>query len=205
MARRRFGFDIRQAGRQIGIVFLVVLIVNVAASIFLVRPTVRAFRTLQEDSAPQLNRLRERQREVEAREAFLQALVQAQVDLKALREEVLSTRQRRMVEVQVELAKLARQFNINLERVQYENDLLEDEGLERFAMVVPLEGGYANLRKFIEAVEKSERFLVIERVALGSGQDGGTLLQLNITLATYFDVPELREDRDARPARRGRT
>lgn len=202
MTKRRVGFDIRQAGRQIGIVFLVVLIVNIAVAAFVVRPTVRAFRSLDENSLPQRNQLRQRQKQVEGREAFLAALVQAEVDLQTLRGEILSTRQRRMVEVQVELAKLARQFNINLERVQYENDLLEDEGLERFAMVVPLEGGYANLRKFIEAVERSERFLVVERVALGSGQDGGTLLQLNITLATYFDVPELREEHDTRRSER---
>jgi Tfp pilus assembly protein PilO len=59
-------------------------------------------------------------------------------------------------------------------------------------MVVPLEGGYANLRKFLQAVESSSKFLVIEQVALAQGHEGGAILQLNIALATYFDDPEAR-------------
>ena len=57
-------------------------------------------------------------------------------------------------------------------------------------MTVPLEGGYANLRRFLQAVEVSDKFLVVERVALGEGKRGGAMLQLSITLATYFDAPE---------------
>jgi len=60
---------------------------------------------------------------------------------------------------------------------------------------VPLEGGYHNLRGFIQAVESSSQFLVIERVVLVRSKEGGVLLQLNITLATYFDAPELRRAR----------
>jgi hypothetical protein len=57
-------------------------------------------------------------------------------------------------------------------------------------MVLPLEGGYASLRGLLEAVERSDKFLVVERVTIGQGRDGGVLLQLNVTLATYFDAPE---------------
>ena len=57
---------------------------------------------------------------------------------------------------------------------------------------VPLEGGYANLRKFLQAVEGSDKFLVVERVALARGKQGGRMLDLNISLATYFMAsPEL--------------
>ena len=62
-------------------------------------------------------------------------------------------------------------------------------------MIVPLEGGYQNLRSFIQAVESSEQFIVVERVQLGRSNEGGVMLQLNITLATYFDAPELRKQR----------
>ena len=56
-------------------------------------------------------------------------------------------------------------------------------------MIVPLQGGYAALRQFLNAVEESDKFLLVERVVLAQGQDGGVLLQLNITLTTYFDAP----------------
>jgi len=57
-------------------------------------------------------------------------------------------------------------------------------------MTVPLEGGYPNLRKFLQAVEHSDQFFVVERVSLARGKAGGKLLSLNIILATYFTAPE---------------
>ena len=56
-------------------------------------------------------------------------------------------------------------------------------------MNVPLEGGYPALRRFLQAVEQSDKFLIVERVALAKGKEGGVMLQLNITLATYFNAP----------------
>jgi Tfp pilus assembly protein PilO len=113
--------------------------------------------------------------------------------MKRLAEDVLSTRQRRMIGVQLEVARLAREFGIALDRVQYENQIIDNGALERFGIVVPLSGGYTNLRKFIHAVESSENFLVIERVALGQGKSAD-VIELNITLATYFIAPDAKLD-----------
>ena len=109
-----------------------------------------------------------------------------------------------MVTAQLEVADLARQFGVAVEKVEYRNETLMDEGLDYMGMVVPLEGGYTNLRRFIEAVEESDKFLVIESVSLDQAKDGGTLLQLNIALATYFDAPGVPEEQRERP-RRGRS
>lgn len=200
-------FDIRQMGRRIVTALLAWLVLNIVFLALFVRPRVREFRTLEEESRPRLEALAQRQQEVEEEEAFVEGLRQAETDLATLRHTVLGDRRSQMVPIQLELARLASQFNINLERVQYQNSDLVEEGLERMAMVVPLEAGYGNLRKFIQAVEGSEKFLVIERVALGQGKEGGSLLQLNITLATYFDAPRLRkkqENEDRRQPRRQR-
>ncbi len=78
--------------------------------------------------------------------------------------------------------------------VDTDTEYMAGQGLERFAMVVPLQGGYANLRHFIQAVESSDKFLVVERVAIDRAKDGGVLLQMNITLATYFDASGLLDD-----------
>ena len=98
-----------------------------------------------------------------------------------------------MIGVQLEVARLAREYGIALDRVRYENEVMDNGALERFAIVVPLTGGYAALRKFIQSVESSENFLVIERVALGSGKSID-VLELNITLATYFIAPDANLD-----------
>ncbi len=186
--RLRPRFDIREAGRPIVGTLVAVLAVNVLATVFLVQPARREMERLRDDSQPRVIRVRDREKQVVEREKHLAALRQAESDLDRLRGEVLATRERRMIEVQLELARLAKQFGINLARVQYENQMLEEYGIERFAMVVPLEGGYTNLRKFMQAVEDSKRYLLLDRVALAEGADGGQLLSLNVTLATYFSA-----------------
>ena len=126
----------------------------------------------------------------------------AEGDLVYLRQEVLSTRELRLVDVQQELATLCGQFNIDIDSVAFTNELLRDEELDRMAMVVPLEGGYESLRRFLLAVENSSKFLLVERVALGEGKDGGARLKLDITLTTYFDLPPEMKGKRSRGGRR---
>jgi len=203
MTRRRLRFDLRQAGGHIRTVLVLWAVANAVLFLLLVRPAVREYRNLLEGTGPQQEELRVQREEVERREAYLAALVQTEQDLERLRQDVLSTREQRMVDVQLELKALADQFSIDLDSVTFDNELLRDEELDKLLMVVPLEGGYTNLRRFLQAVERSDKFLVVEGVALGQGKHGGVMLQLNISLATYFDAPaELKRVNEAE--RRGR-
>jgi len=183
--------DIRQVSQQIVVLCIVLLAGNAFFYALLVRPRLEEHRALTTANAPRIRELERREAAVRTREAYVGSLKQAEEDLARFRKEILQTRNQRMIEVDEELARLAENFSINMDQVQYQNDILEDEGLERFAMTVPLQGGYANLRTFIQAVEESSKFLIIERVALAEGAEGGVLLTMNITLATYFDLPEL--------------
>ena len=185
MTARRPRFDVREASGKILLVLGVLLIANVAVSVLVVRPKVVRYRQLTDLSSPQRQVVKVREREVVENENYRAALEKARDDMKRLAGEVLSTRQRRMIGVQLEIAKLVREFGISLDRVQYQNEPVDNGALERFAIVVPLAGGYSNLRKFIQSVESSDNFLVIERVALGTGKSTD-VVELNITLATYF-------------------
>lgn len=190
---RRLKFDIRQAGRHILMVLLVWFVANSAFYLFATRPRIKEYASLVEGSAPQLAALEKRKKQVELREGFLKKLDRAEDDLRHLREEVLSTREERMVDVQRELQRLCGQFNIDFESVTYDSEALLGQELDKLIMVVPLQGNYANLRRFLQAVEGSEKFLLVERVALAEGKEGGVLLQLNITLTTYFNTPTAEE------------
>ena len=199
-------FDVRSNGRQAAIALAIGLALNAGAYLLLVRPHVRQAHQMEDESEPRLRQIKDREAAVAAKEKFVQAVETATKDLTSLRQDVLSTKRQRMIAVQLEVAELATEFGINLERVQYEApdpDQAAKEGLERFGMKVPLKGGYANLRKFLQAVESSDEFLVIEQVALENGVGQG--LELNITLATYFDAPELRVQPAPRGGRRAPT
>lgn len=202
MMRRLRRLDIRQAGRRILVALGGLALLNGAIYFVLTQPAVREYRRLTEGREP-FRKLNERREVVEDHEGFLQAVQLAEQNLESLREEILSTRNRRMVAVQAELARLCDRFGIDLDSVGFSSELLLDVGLDRLAMNVPLEGNYASLRKFLQAVEDSDKFLVVERVSLARGKEGGSMLGLNITLATYFTAPRgLIERQRARDRRR---
>ena len=189
MRARRPRFDIREASGIVFILLGALLLANVAISVVVVRPKVVRYRQLTDLSSPQLQVVKTREKEVAQKEDYRKSLEKARDEMKRLAGDVLSTRQRRMIGVQLEINKLARSFGIASDQVHYENESVDNGALERFGSVVPLAGGYADLRKFIQAVESSDNFLVIERVALGSGKSSD-VLELDITLATYFISPD---------------
>ena len=200
-AARKPRFDVREASGKILTVLGALLLVNAAVSVLVVRPAVERYRKLTDTSNPQVQALAKREKDVAAQEAYRTALEKARDDMRHFAGDVLSTRQRRMIAVQLEVSKLLHEFGIAYNRVQYENEELENGALERFATVVPLAGGYANLRKFLQSVESSDSFLVVERVTLGNGKSGD-VVDLDITLATYFIAPDAKLDNfGKRPAR----
>jgi len=205
MSERRLRIDIRQLQTPLIIVLGAWAVAALVFHFVFTRPRVVEFASLADGTGTKQRELLERKKLVEEREAYLELLQRARTDLTVLRSDVLSTRDARMVEVELEIEALCNQFNINLDRVSLDHEVLEAEELDRMEQVVPLEGGYANLRRFLHAVEESDDFLIVERVALAEGQEGGVMLELSITLTTYFDLTEAEKQRlrqQAGPRRR---
>lgn len=189
MTPRKRAFDIREASGRIALVLFALLAADVAVSVLLVRPEVAKYRQLTDETGPHVQVVKEREKDVLSKEAYAASMIKARDDVKHLAGDVLSTKQRRLIAVQMEIDQLEREFGIAYNRVNYENESLDNGAVQRFGIVVPLAGGYTNLRKFLQAVEGSENFLVIERVALGTGKSAD-VVELNITLATYFVNPD---------------
>jgi Tfp pilus assembly protein PilO len=68
----------------------------------------------------------------------------------------------------------------------FSRDAVRGAPVERIAIRLPLEGDYAQLVGFLRAVERSERFLTVDRVAL-RGEEGGA--RLEVELSTYVARP----------------
>lgn len=190
MTPRKNRFDVRDILKPVLAVLALFLVINIAFFLIFVRQDLKKLRSVERDSAPQFEALAKLRDQVERQESYLDGLEKATGDLKYFREEVLSTREKRMIDVQDELDKLCGQFNIDLAKVSYDNQVLAAEDLELFRMVVPLEGGYSALRRFLQAVESSDKFILVQSVVLGQVGMDGRVLQLDITLDTYFDAPE---------------
>ena len=203
MTASRNRFDIRQHGRLIVLVLGALAVVNIGAYFLWVGPQLREFNAVTGANSPRIQLLRTKQENVRDLEAYVEALDQARADLRTLQKDVLATREERMVAVQAEIRDLCNEFKIDLELVNYEFGELSAEALEFQRMVVPLTGGYSSLRGFLQAVESSDKFIVVEKVVLGQTKEGGVLLDLKITLSTFFDSPKLRKRRTG-AARRSR-
>ncbi len=191
MKARRVRFDIRRQGMPILVGLLVLIVANTLAWAVLVRPKAAEYLDRTKDGGgEEQQELREYRDSVLTAEAYVAGLGKATDDWRYLRTEILSTRNEQLVEVMQELTRLCAEFRIDFNTVSVRNEVLLEEGLDRFAMVVPLEGGYANLRRFLQAVEASEKFLVVESVSLDGAVRGSSSgnLHLNITVASYFSV-----------------
>ena len=194
MTRKPSRFDLRQSMRTIGIVLGVLAAINLVFYLVAVQPIVSRFDRLSGVDQP-FSRITETRATVETQEGYLEAVQRAKADLSELNQQRLSTRKERMVDVERELARLCEEFGIDLLEVSIEFDSTLEEGLERMTMDVPLEGGYRELREFLQAVEQSDEFLVVEAVALTQADLGGNVLSLSIMVTTYFQVPQERIDR----------
>lgn len=62
-----------------------------------------------------------------------------------------------------------------------------DARVERVVVTLPLEGSYAQLVGFLREVERSPRFLTVDRVAMRADHDGATTLQ--VELSAYLRPP----------------
>ena len=191
MKPRRMKFDVRRQGLPILVGLVAMILINTVAWAVFVRPkSSEHFARTQGRGGEEQQKLREDRNSVEEAEAYVEGLGKATEDWHYLRSEILSTREEKLVEIQQELTRLCAEFRIDINTVSIKNEILREEGLDRFAMVVPLEGGYASLRRFIQAVEASEEFMVVESVALDGATHGAATrnLHLNITVASYFAV-----------------
>jgi len=119
--------------------------------------------------------------------------------------DILGTKDSRMIRIQREVRALAASFGMDPETINYQPEFLGDVSLVRFQINVPLVGDYRNLRQFINKVEQSNNFLIIDSVTLGGAKDGGALLDLNIQLSTYFNSPEAKTLPGAKAQAKGRT
>jgi Tfp pilus assembly protein PilO len=127
---------------------------------------------------------------LEARRKELQTLVNRvrtnDLQVRQLYDERLSTRGRRLTGVTAEVKRLAGQAGLRPRTISYPEDDIEEYGLVKRSFVFPVDGTYAELRKFVHLVELSPSFLAVEEISLAGGGEEGPELKINMKISTYF-------------------
>lgn len=145
--------------------------------------------------ATEMKRLEGRRKELETLVARVRT---NDLQVRQLYSERLSTRRRRLTGVTAEVKKLADQAGLRPRTVSYSDEESEDYGIVKRSFTFPVEGTYAELRKFINLLELSPSFLAVEEISVTSGEEGQEL-KINMTISTLFAV-EPGEAAATRPA-----
>ena len=166
------------AARRFWWAALALLLANGLALLLLVLPA-REQRLRQEDQVLDLQRrIRALQREGQSSDVLLTAFRQAEEFAQGY------PRRGELVAVIGRLTKLARSLAIDIPAVDYRPSELKEAGLTKVTLIMPLEGAYGKIRRYLYELESMRRHLVIERVSLRDPQ-GTSDLQVQLQLALY--------------------
>ena len=167
------------------------ILLNILVFLFLGLPArTRVFR-LQSEHADSQSKVLMQEREITNLKERLTALEQARKDLDLMYTQVLSPRKAGVTDIRVELESLAQKLQIRKQDFSYGYTPLPELGLLQFTLGVPVGGNYRNIRRFINEIERSTHFLILDRVVLSSEQTGEQL-NLDFRLSTYLKEEEKR-------------
>jgi Tfp pilus assembly protein PilO len=96
-----------------------------------------------------------------------------------------ATRRQRLTDVTAEVQSLARKAGLDPRSISYPEQEIEDYGLVKRSFAFSVDGNYVDLRKFINLLELSDSFLVLEEANLAESSRGPEL-RINLILSTLF-------------------
>lgn len=83
-----------------------------------------------------------------------------------------------------EITQMARSSGVTASDVKFNSSQVKDRNLTQFEISADVQGDYQGLIRFINAIERSNHFYVLDGLTLASETSGG--LKLNLSLRTYF-------------------
>jgi Tfp pilus assembly protein PilO len=201
-----YGLDLARVYREKRRLILplaILLVANLAALLLIVYPLSRRVAGTEQRAQDTSMRLARASQEYRAARATLEGRERTDKQLERFYTEVLpkdQTAARRIT--YLKLAQLARDADLLYVNRSFETLPAEQKSeLTRMNIDVPLQGEYADMRRFIHTLETAPEFIVIRGVQLAkSGKDKSSALTLTLTLSTFYRTAEGQDgqDRDRR-------
>jgi Tfp pilus assembly protein PilO len=188
-------FDLRARLRPVLITLGAVLALNVLLLFTLIRPRQADAASADATTASLAARVDRAENRVHSLAEAEKRLQEGRAELDRFYDEVLSSKAKRLVGIQRELQEICDTFAVQPTQISFAHEPVKGTDLVRIVIDLPLVGGYNNLRQFIQEVEHSKEFLILESIQLQESEQGGALLNLKVRLASYFRdtaQPELR-------------
>lgn len=167
----------------------------IGAALLLVNIAVLFLISLPKINAEALNR--QRLEQIEQQEAELKQVLTERQGLKQFIEnnqqalekfytDVLGKKASRLTSILEERQEIGNKFGVLPTRVRYSSEQVRDLPIERFQMTFPLSGTYESLRFFIDMMEHSSNFFIIEDIELDGDVTNSSEQQMRIAISTFF-------------------
>ena len=196
-------FDVREKMGVIVVIIVAWLGLNLAVAFFINIPRAQKVAALDEAVVRAAAALSTRTNDVTRLREHHARVLAGRLSLEVFYSEILSTKQERLISFQREIRDVAMKFKINLETIGYRREPFPEDRVAKFSATMPLTGSYENLREFVDTIERSENFIVIDSIQLTSSKEGGVILSLLIQLSTYFLDEDIKADESRRRVSRG--
>ncbi len=125
--------------------------------------------------------------------AFVATARDSRERLQSLYGDKFSTQRARFTAVTSEIRELARRAGLEPSAVSYPTEEVAEYGLVRRYFTFGVSGTYVELRQFINLLELTPSFVVLEQIGLNDGE--GAKLNIRLSLSTLFvdesEAPEL--------------
>jgi len=172
--------------RRLAVLLATVLLANVAAYIFVVRPLAQSSRSAGARASAAARAASEAEGERTIARALVSSKLHVDEELSAFYRNVLPAGQAEAARMTyARLPALARQCNVRYERRHQAVALDKDTRLGVLTIRMELQGEYEGLREFIYRLESAPEFVIVDDVAL-TERDASQPLTLVISLSTYF-------------------
>jgi len=169
--------SVREARRLLLIIAVILLLVDAGAIAWLLSPRGRGTRAHEDELRSLETEYREKIREIGPARDMDKRLALARQQQAAFYNEHIPTRYSSISET---LGTLAQDNRVQVSAVRYEAKDTDVAGVQRIGINSVITGDYANEMRFINALERSKTFFVINSVSLGGAENGAVRLELHI-------------------------
>jgi hypothetical protein len=171
--------------------FLVLLAVN--AAVFAVYTLPRAIRERSLETQVVVSRQEvERQRQLtDALQRRADTLRTNRVDVDRFYKDVVGARESALTRTLQAVVQIASEPGLKAGARAIQKEPVKGAPLVRFAITQPVEGSYAQLVAFLDELERSSHFVIVDEVRIREkGGEAAGVASLDVSLSAYFKAPQ---------------
>jgi type IV pilus assembly protein PilO len=169
----------------------VLLLANVAAAIIAFKPFGGGADDLQRQEASLQQQLSSMRKRIDANKALVDKMQKARKDRDDFLAQYVADERLGASTIYEELNRIATEAGVKQLPVTFnQQDIEGSDSFKMYTVTEGCEGSYASLAKFINLVDKSPHFLIIESLNTAAPQQGSGALNVQLKIDTFVNASE---------------